>query len=269
MQAIEQHYSDGGLLERVLQALRALHGDLDALSIDDLAPVDEFHTRGRMATRELAELGGLEAGTRLLDVGSGLGGPARFLASVRGCDVTGVDLIVEFCQVATELTRLTRLEDRARFQQADATTLPFADASFDAVWTLQAQMNIADKRRFYQEIVRVLRPGGRFVFQDICTGNGEPLDFPVPWASEPEQSHLFAPLELRALLVELGLEERVFRDVSDATRAFRAAHPPPAELSPLGTHLIMGPRAREKGKNSAGNLAKGRIAFVQGVFVKA
>ncbi len=263
---IEEHYSNGGLLARVLDALRAEHGDLAALTLDDLAPLDEFHTRGRAATRELAELGALEAGTQLLDVGSGLGGPARFLAAERGCDVTGVDLVSEFCQVATELTRLTRLEDRVRFQQANALALPFPDASFDAVWTLQAQMNIADKRCFYREIARVLRPGGRFAFQDICAGSGEPLDFPVPWATEPGQSHLIPPASLRALLAELGFEERVFRDVSDATRAWRAAHPSPTTPPPLGTHLIMGPRAREKGKNSAGNLAKGRIAFVQGVF---
>ena len=266
---IEEHYSDGGLLARVLEALRAQHGNLDALTRDDLSPLDEFHTRGRVATRELAELAALEPGTRLLDVGSGLGGPARFLAAERGCDVTGVDLVSDFCQVASELTRLTRLEERARFQQGNALALPFADSSFDAVWTLQAQMNIADKRGFYREIARVLRPGGRFVFQDICAGNGEPLDFPVPWATEPGQSHLAAPAEIRALLVELGFEEHIFRDISDATRAWRAAHPAPPTPPPLDTHLIMGPRAQEKSRNSAGNLARGRIAFVQGVFTRA
>lgn len=268
MDDIEEHYSDGGLSARVLGALRELHGDLDALSVEDLAPVDEFHTRGRHATRELAELAGIEPGTRLLDVGSGLGGPARFLATECGCDVTGVDLVAEFCQLATELTRLTRLEQRVRFHQASALSLPFDDASFDAVWTMQAQMNIADKRGFYSEIARVLRPGGRFIFQDIVTGNGEPLDFPVPWATEPSQSHLVPPGELRALLGELGLTEQTWRDVSDSTRAWRAAHPAPTAPPRLGTHLVMGDRAADKRKNSAGNLAKGRIAFVQGVFAK-
>lgn len=272
MQTLERHYSDGGLKERVLRALLAEGKDLNALSIDDLAPVDEFHTRGRHATRELAELGELKAlgpDQRVLDVGSGLGGAARFMAFHFGCSVTGVELIAEFCEVAEELTRRTRLTDRVRFVQGDALRLPFPDEAFDVVWTMQAQMNISDKRGFYTELRRVLRPGGRFIFQDICAGSGEPLQFPVPWASEPAQSHLIGLPALRALLHELGFEERVWRDVSKATVAWRAARPLPARPPALDTHLIMGERAAEKQKNSGANLREGRTAYVQGVFDRA
>jgi SAM-dependent methyltransferase len=266
MHELERHYSDGGLMHRVRRALEAEGKGLDALSINDLSSVDEFHTRGRHATRELAELAALETGRRVLDVGSGLGGPARFVASRFECDVTGVDRVAEFCEVAEELTRLTGLGDRVRFRCADALALPFDDASFEVVWTMQAQMNVADKRGFYREIARVLEPGGRFVFQDICAGNGEPLELPVPWASHASQSHLIRADALHALLSDLGFEERAWRDVSETIIAWRAAHPLPADPRPLDTHLIMGERAAEKQRNSGANLRAGRIAFVQGVF---
>jgi SAM-dependent methyltransferase len=265
---IERHYASGGLWEHIEAALVAAGKDLGALSVDDLAPVDEFHTRGRIATRELCELAEIEPGSRVLDVGSGLGGPARHLATSHGCDVTGIDLSLEFCEVARELTRRTGLEASVRFVRGNALSLPFADESFDLVWTLQAQMNISDKPRFYREIARVLKRGGRFVFQDICAGNGEPLQMPVPWASAPGQSFLVPPPELRAAVAEAGLAERTFRDVTKATLEFRKAHPPPAEPPLLGTHLVLGERARDKQKNSAANLSAGRLSFVQGLFTK-
>src|SRR6185503_18468830 len=128
---IQSHYSQGGLLERILAGLKSLGKDVAALTHEDLAPADEFHSNGRAATRALAELARIPAGSRVLDVGSGLGGPARFLAATCGCDVTGIDLTPEFCAVANELTRLTNLDDRTRFQVGNALELPFRDASFD------------------------------------------------------------------------------------------------------------------------------------------
>jgi len=276
-QEIQQHYSRGGLQARILAALRAAGLDPNALTQRDLAPVDEFHTGGRATTRQLLELAELEPGWRVLDVGSGLGGPARFLAAECGCHVTGLDLHPEFCAVATELSHLTGLADRTRFQQGNALAMPFADGAFDAVWTIQMQMNIADKRRFYAEIVRVLRPGGRFVFQDVCAGSGEPLHYPVPWASRPDQSHLIEPEPLRALLRELGLRERAWRDITAEAIAWRkrqAARVAKARAagqdgsSPLGIHLVLGEQAGAKMANSARNVEEGRILSVQGVYEK-
>ena len=267
--SIQTHYRSAGLIDRILAGLTAAGKNPESPTIEDLAPADEFHSLGRVATKELAELAALEPGTRVLDVGSGLGGPARYLAATCGCDVTGVDLMPEFCDVANELSRRTGLADRTRFRQGDALALPFRDAAFECVWTIQAQMNIADKRRLYSEIARVLRPGGKFVFQDICAGDGRPLDLPVPWASEAGQSHLIAPEALRPLLLSVGLREQVFRNVTAPILAWQQANIPPAgSLPPLGMHLVLGERHAEKRTNSSRALRDGRIAYVQGVFVR-
>ena len=249
--------------------LKALGKDLDSLTHEDLAPADEFHSQGRTATRALAELAQIPPGSRVLEVGSGLGGPARFLAATYRCDVTGIDLMPEFCTVANELSRLTRLSERAQFRQGNALALPFDDGAFDCVWTIQTQMNIAEKRQFYGEITRVLRRGGQFVFQDICAGNGQPLDFPVPWASEPGQSHLISSEDLRTLLRELGLKEHTFREVSATILAWLDANRPPAGTPPpLGMHLVLGERHAQKRANSGRALRDGRVTYVQGVFLK-
>ena len=267
--SVQSHYRAAGLLDRIVAGLREAGKDPSAPTVDDLAPADEFHSAGRAATKELAALAALKPGARVLDVGSGLGGPARFLATTYDCDVTGVDLMPEFCAVATELSRLTRLAERTRFRQGNALTLPFDAGTFDCVWTIQAQMNIAEKREFYSEITRVLRAGGRFVFQDICAGNGQPLEFPVPWASEAGQSHLISPEDLRTLLNALGLKEHAFRDVSASIIAWLDANRPPAgTLPPLGMHLVLGERHAEKRANSGRALRARRVRYVQAAFLK-
>jgi SAM-dependent methyltransferase len=267
--SVQAHYRTEGLLDRILDGLRAAGMDPEAPTVDALAPADEFHSLGRVATKDLAELAAFKPGTRVLDVGSGLGGPARFLAANYGCDVTGIDLMPEFCAVANELSRRTGLAERTRFRHGNAVALSFDDGAFDCVWTIQAQMNIADKDRLYSEIARVLRAGGRLVFQDICAGDGRPLEFPVPWATEVSQSHLITPQDLRALLGTVGLQEHTFRDVSAPILAWQDANRPPAGAPPpLGMHLVLGERHAEKRANSGRALRDGRIAYVQGVFLK-
>jgi SAM-dependent methyltransferase len=272
------HYDQAGLLERILAGLKALGKDLDSLTHEDLAPADEFHSQGRTATRALAELAQIPPGSRVLDVGSGLGGPARYLAATRNCNVTGIDLTPEFCAVANELSRLTRLADRTRFQVGDALELPFEDAQFDVVWTIQMQMNIQDKRRLYAGFARVLKPGGLCGGPQIGAGTGPPLDLPVPWASLPEQSHLSDSESLGGLVRGAGLRERVWRDITQEVVAARKAQQAQAQASggggpgafpPLGMHLVLGDQAAAKMSNSAGNTDAGRIVFIQGVFDKS
>ena len=274
---IRRHYEHGGLLERILAGLEAAGKDLDTLTHEDLAPADEFHSQGRTATRALAELGQVPQGGRVLDLGSGLGGPARFLAATFDCDVTGIDLTPEFCAVANALSERVGLSDRTRFQVGDATILPFEDASFDVAWTIQMQMNVADKGRLYAEVARLLRPGGRFLCQEVCLGDGEPLEYPVPWATIEANSFLVDPEGMRELIHPAGLREVVWRDITAEATAWRKAQVAKMQVDrataeqgmpPLGMHLVMGPDAKTKLANSGRNAELGRIRSVQGVFDK-
>ncbi|HEX6363657.1 MAG TPA: methyltransferase domain-containing protein, partial [Albitalea sp.] len=155
---VTAHYGRPDLLDAIDAALRAAGKDPDRLTPPDLAPVDEFHLRGREATLELARLAQPAHGERAVDVGCGLGGSARHLAHAHGCRVTGVDLTPEYIQLARTLTRRVGLDATVDFRVANALEMPFPDAAFDLAWTEHVQMNIADKRAFYGEIARVLAP---------------------------------------------------------------------------------------------------------------
>ena len=185
---IQQHYTRPDLGDTILSALAATGKDLDHLTLEDLAPVDEFHVRGRQATIELAQQLPLDADTHVLDVGSGLGGASRYLALTYGCRVTGLDLTEAYCRVAQILADRLGLGSRVTYHHGSAVTMPFDDASFDVIWTQHAAMNIADKSTLYGEIRRVLRPGGVFACYDILAGPGGTPHFPVPWAREPSFS---------------------------------------------------------------------------------
>jgi SAM-dependent methyltransferase len=198
--AVAQHYGRGGLLARILGGLAEAGKDIERLSIDDLAPIDEFHSRRRLATEELARMLAPGAANQLIDIGSGIGGPSRYLAATYGCRVSGVDLTDEFVAVASELTRRTGLADRVDFRVGSALDLPFPPASFDLAWTQNVAMNIADRPRFYGEIARVLKPGGRLALQDVAQGPAGPVHFPVMWADTPSLSFLRTPEETRTML---------------------------------------------------------------------
>src|SRR5580698_9395283 len=195
--AVARHYGRGGLLDRILGALADAGKDIEHLSIDDLAPVDEFHGRQRRATEELAALLAPQPGQVLLDIGSGIGGPSRYLAKVCGCRVSGLDLTPEFVAAASDLTRRTGLTGQVDFREGSALELPFPDASFDLAWSQNVAMNIADRARWYAEVHRVLRPGGRFAFQDVAQGPAGEVHFPVPWSDTSALSFLRTPEDTR------------------------------------------------------------------------
>ncbi len=174
---VEQHYTSDDLGAAILAALRGMGKDIDHLTPDDLAPVDEFHGGQRPATIRLAELLGLAGNERVLDVGSGLGGPSRFLAWRYGVHVSGVDLTADFVRIAEMLTQRTGLDGKVDYRQGNALDLPFDDASFDVVWSQNAAMNIADRDRLYREMRRVLKPGGRLALQEVAAGPGGPPAF--------------------------------------------------------------------------------------------
>ena len=268
---VEQHYASRDLVAAILAALQAAGKDLDRLTPDDLAPVDEFHGGQRQATMRLATMLGLAGTERVLDVGSGLGGPSRYLASHLGCRVSGVDLTAEFVRVAQMLTRRLKLEDRVDYRQGNALDLPFPEASFDVVWSQNAAMNIDDRDRLYRGMRRVLKPGGRLGLQEVAQGAGGPPYYPVPWAKEPSISFLLTPEATRAALEGAGFRVRDWQDTTAASLASAQARARAAEdgqAPPLGTHLILGSHWQEMAKNSTRNLEEGRVALFNAVLVR-
>ncbi len=270
-QQVATHYGTGGIAERVLAALRAPHGEDAAVTIDALAPLDQFHGRGPLATQELVALLRPQPGERLLDIGSGIGGPARWIAAKCRVHVTGVDLTPEFCDAAETLNRAVGLADRVRIIQGSALALPVPDAAFDAAYSQNVVMNIADKPAFYREAFRALRPGGRLALSNVCAGEaGEPY-FPVPWASRSETSFLATPAEMRADLLATGFDIVDFRDTTDAiVEALRRSRErlERGETPPVAADIILGARAREMQVNSRRSTEEGRTRMVEALVRK-
>ena len=264
---VETHYTTQDLGQVILAALKAAGKDLDHLTPDDLAPVDEFHGGQRPATIRLAELVGFTGSERVLDVGSGLGGPSRYLAWRYGCRVSGVDMTAEFVRVAEMLTGMTGLVGRVDYRQGNALDLPFEDMSFDVVWSQNVAMNIADRDRLYREMRRVLKSGGKLALQEVAAGpSGEP-HYPVQWAREPGISFLFTPEATRQKLEASGFRVLTWQDTTEEAleSAKRRAHISAAAPPPLGTHLILGDDWRAMFHNSVRNLEEHRTRLFNAV----
>jgi SAM-dependent methyltransferase len=265
--AVSAHYGRPGLLEAIEAGLRSLGKSPSELEPRDLAAVDQFHTRGLSGTESLAALAELVPGERVLDVGGGIGGPARTLALTRGCDVTVLDLTPEYCDVGRAMTAWLGLTDRVHFRQGDALQPVFDAAVFDVGWSQHSTMNIPEKPRLYTELHRVLRPGGRLVLHEIVAGRGGAPHFPVPWASEPAVSFLLPGHEFRDAIRGAGFVERVWRNVTAETVAWMGERlssggaPPP-----LGLHLLIGDGARAAFTNLHRNLTERRVEVVEAVF---
>lgn len=265
--SVRSHYGGGteGLASRIRDSLLSAGKDPANLTTADLASVDEFHVRGRKATFELGERLELREDAHVLDIGSGLGGPARALAQNYGCRVTGVDLAEAFCEAARELSRWVALDDRVRFESADATALPFADDTFDAAVTIHAAMNIPAKDAVYAEAKRVLKPRGVFAIYDVLAGEGGDVVFPVPWARDPSISHLATPTRMRELLAAAEFEIVHEHDSTTESLAwFREMtariekHGPP----PVTFDLFLGDDFPTMARNQVRNLAEDRIRTV-------
>lgn len=264
--AVATHYFDGEDLAAAIAArLREAGKSIDHLTTADLAPIDEFHIRGRAATLELAEGMGVSEASDLLDIGSGLGGPARTLAETYGCHVTGVDLTPAYCQAATTLSQWVGLEDRVAFHEGDATDLPFTNDRFDAAMTIHVAMNIADKAALYREAKRVVKPGGAFAVYDVLQGEGGDVRYPVPWARDASISFLATPDEMQALLTDAGFQLSAVQDSSEAGEAWFAQISAAIARSgppPLTFQTFLGADFPAMARNQVQNLAERRIRTV-------
>lgn len=261
---IPSQYSTGTSRTDIERALLAAGKDLGQLHIADLAMLEDYHTSGRIATSQLADLIAIAPDSAVLDAGTGIGGTARYLVDRFRCRVTGVDMVEDYCGTARWLNRLVGLDDRIEVRRADVTALPFADATFQVVFSQHVQMNIADKNGFYREMRRVVEDGGRLALWDIVSAGvvGEP-DYPLPWADTADQSHLATRDSLRGMIEAAGFGIEHWEDLTEqavATMRMVQALPP----SPLGLHAFV-PDFRTRAENLTAALADGRLQAIRAV----
>lgn len=265
-QQVVQHYTHGALESAILAALKASGKDIDKLTPSDLAGVDEFHLGWREATVEIANDLHLTRAMHVLDVGSGIGGPARYFAEAHGAHVTGIDLTEEFVSVANALTRRCDLADLVAFRQASALALPFKENMFDAATIIHVGMNIDDKAKVFSEVHRVLQPHARFAVYDVMRTAGGEIPYPMPWAATPATSFVATPDDYRRMLASAGfkIEDEVSRRdfalrLWQEMRRAIAEHGPPK----LGLHVLIGEAAKERLGNVISTLERGIIAPIE------
>jgi sarcosine/dimethylglycine N-methyltransferase len=261
---VRDHYHAAGLTGRLKTALAVFGPEGQRLTPQQLAALDQFHTRGLAATAELADLAGITRGMSVLDVGAGIGGPARFLAATHGCRVTGVDLSAPFVEAARYLTARTGQSGRVSFETGSALALPFADGSFDAVLLQHVAMNIENRTQLYDEIRRVLKTGGSFATFDVVALGGAP-HFPVPWARTPATSFLLTEAATRAAIEAAGFRALVWRDDTEAAKAWIAQLRQSGPPAPPNLGTVMGPDFAELAANLGRNLMEGRLGILMAV----
>jgi len=272
IERITAHYNiDADLTGSILAAIKKEKGSLEGICADDLIPIDGFHIRGRKSTVELAKLLEVNPADRVLDLGSGSGGTARYLSTRFGCRVIGIDLTPAYVKLAAALSGLLGISDKTAFICGNVLELPFEDGSFDIVWTDHVQMNLPDKKRFAAELSRILKPGGKIAVHEVFTGDqGDPF-LPAPWSSETATSFMVRAEEMETIFREMNLLIQQWQDVTEISnqwyqkmQARRNASGP----SPLGIQLLMGPTATEKMANMGRSLAEGHARVILGIVQK-
>lgn len=262
---VADHYARSDLVAAIRDGLIRIGKTEDTVTAEDLAPVDEFHIGGRAATGHLAQQLGLTRNDNILDIGCGLGGPARQIATHYGCRVTGVDLTRDYIEAGNVLSGWLQIHDRVLLQEGNALSLPFANAFFSSAYMLHVGMNIVDKNALFAEVARVLRAGARFAIYDVMrTGDGE-LSYPLPWSSIAATNAIASPAQYRDALSAEGFEVVSERDRRDVALDYFARQKAQAAAGPaaLGVHTLMGARRPEMVRNMSESIAAGRIAPVE------
>jgi len=271
-QLISDHYKHGNLIQAIISALSRAGKSPDSINIEDLAAVDEFHIGGRQATDHLVDQMNLDENHLVVDIGCGLGGPARYVASSFGNKVTGIDLTSEYIETGRVLNQWVKLDQQVRLEQGSALSMPFDNGSFDAGYMLHVGMNIEDKGALFSEIYRILKPGSCFAVYDVMRQNEDELTYPVPWASDSGTSYLATPEQYKQALTDAGFEslrednrhEFALEFFDHMLAKSKAGGGPPA----LSLHTLMGESTEIKIKNMISNLSANRIAPVELVVTK-
>lgn len=265
--SVSGHYAHSGLIQAIENGITRMGKTTDTVTVDDLASVDEFHIGGRKATDDLMGRLGIEPGDHVLDVGCGLGGPARFVADRYKCRVSGIDLTFDYVETGNRLCEWVGLSDRVKLFQSTALSISFQDGLFNAAYMLHVGMNIEDKEGLCREVARVLRPGSVFAVYDVMRTAGGELSYPLPWATSPESSAVVSLDQYQQALQLAGFEvisERNRRDFALAyfnelrSRTLSAGGP-----GPLGLHTLMGERRQDQIKNMIESISSGIIAPIE------
>lgn len=268
---INTQYSNGRIEKEINQVLKTEGKKLSDLTLTDLAAMDELHIGGRKATLRLAAKADLSKTNTVLDIGSGIGGPARGLAANFECNVTGLDLTEEYCQIARLLTQTVGLENKVVFKQGNALDMPFAEKSFDTVWSQHCSMNIENKVLYYEEIFRVLEKEGRLIIHDTLAGSATPLDYPVPWANHPDLSFLDTQSEMQSILIKLGFKQQYWQDKTEEAITFYQkliAVTQKGKMPVLNVKLILRADPVVLAENMIKNLTEGRLNVIEAIYQK-
>jgi SAM-dependent methyltransferase len=263
-ETVSAHYSNKNLLEKIYQGLEQLGFDKNKLTQPDLSSVDEFHIGGSEGTLLLAEKLYLTASSKVLDIGCGIGGPARLLASVIGCKVSGIDLTADYVHAGNELTKQVGLSNSVNLVNASALDIPFPGDSFDVSYMIHVGMNIVDKETLFSEAYRVTKPGGVFGIYDVMLASPEELKYPLPWAEEKGGSAISSMEDYNSALTKSGFSLIYEDDKTDfaidffekITTTMNASNGPP----PVGLHLLMGKSTKEKITNMVQLIKSGKVA---------
>lgn len=259
--SISDHWGSGDVYSRILNAMQAASISPDDVTVEKLAPIDHLHARGFAATKELADVLPIKAGDRIIDIGCGVAGPARYLAERFGCRVDGIDITEGFVDAANRLSALVGLQDRVRVKLGDGQKLPYEDAAYDGGYALHVTMNVPDRNSFFGEAFRVLKPGAFFALTEHGLGPAGDPHHPVPWSDDGGGAHLMRPADTVACLERAGfIDVEVTETGKDYVAGYRRVMElaGKGELPALGTHVLLGEKALDKIKNAERNIEESR-----------